>query len=167
MNRLDGLIITGKLEVRFQGQEQVLSELSKLQKCIAENDFPRLAISFGRLKESTKESEIDASEYLDSLYEFISEFEKILQREQEEQEDQEDQRAIEEKLNITLDELKYSSRLSARPYTFLTREGKKTVRDLAEMYEEEYEKIKHLGPQSIKEVKQLLKELGLKMKCDD
>ena len=164
MNRLDGLIITGGLEVRFQGKEELLNELSKLQKCIAENDGTKLAISFGRLKELSKNSEIDASEYFNSLYEFISEFEEILQREQE---DQEDQRAIEAKLNITLDELNYSGRLSARPCNYLKREGKKTVRDLVAMYEEQYEEIKHIGPQSIKEVKKLLKELGFEMKGED
>lgn len=164
MNRIDGLIITGGLEVRFQGQEQVLNELSKLQKCITENDGIKLAISFGRLKELSKNSEIDASEHFDALHEFISEFEKILQSDQE---DQEDQQAIEAKLNITLDELKYSSRLSTRTHTFLVRAGKKTVRDLVAMYEEEYEKIKHIGPQSIKEVKKLLKELGFELKVED
>ena len=111
MNKLEALVITGKLEVRFQGKEQLLNEVANLQKFIAENDFDNLAISFGRLSELTKDFTPNVSDYINSLYDFIFEVKEPLKREQE--------LGLKEKLAMTLEELD----VSLRTFNCLRRAG--------------------------------------------
>lgn len=154
MTKADALIVTGKLQVRLQGQEQLLTELSKLQKYIAENDFTNSAIEFGALEELIEDSGIDTGEYIESLHEFISEFEEIFQREQE------------EKLNMTFSDLMNASRINARAYNVLKGAGKETVRDVAKMTREELRKIKNIGNKTFNEVIDLMEELGFELRSE-
>jgi len=153
MNRLEALIIAAKLEVRLQQQEQLLNEVANLQKFIAESDYAKLAISFGRLSELIKDSGIDVSEYIQSLYEFISEAEENFQREQK------FKKTEEEKLNMTLEELDFTP----RTYNCLRIKGKDTVRDIVAMSDTELIGVRNLGRKSYEEVILKLKKLGLKL----
>ena len=156
MTKADALILTGKLQVRFQGREQLLTQLSKLQKYIAENDFVNSSIEFGKLEELIENSGIDTGGNIESLYKFISEFEKISQREQEE----------EEKLNMTFSDLMNASRINTRAYNVLKGAGKETVRDVAKMTREELRKIKNIGNKTFNEVIDLMEELGFELRSE-
>jgi len=154
MNRLETLIITGKLEVRFQQHEQLLNELANLQKFIEERDYARLAISFGRLTELINDSEIDVSNHMQSLYKFISEAEEHFQREQK------FNKTEEEKLNMPLEDLDFSLHV----YNCLKRVNIHTVKDLVAMTEIDFMKVKNLGKIGYEEVVLKFKQLGFKMK---
>ena len=51
MNKLKAMMVTGALEVKFEGQEKLLNEVANLQKHILEDDEIHVAIDIGRLKE--------------------------------------------------------------------------------------------------------------------
>lgn len=151
MNKFEALIITGKLEVRLEKQVNLLEEVANLQKFIVENDYTKLAISFGRLSESIKGCEIDVSENMQFLHEFISEVEKINSDINIAKE--------EKKLNMTLEELN----LSVRTYNCLKRANICTVKDLLALSKEDLLCVRNLGKSCIEEVISKLEKLGFKL----
>lgn len=154
MNRIEALVITGKLEIRFQKDEQILKELENLQKFITKRNLGKTAVSFGRICELVENSEIDVSEYMQYLYGFITDSEEKFQKKQEITMTEE-----ERKLNMTLEELE----LCVRGYNCLKRVGINTVRDLVKMTEEDFRNVRNLGKSCTEEVISKLKELGFEI----
>lgn len=117
MNKFDALIITGKLEVRFHGKEDLLNEVSNLQKSITDNDFVNFSISFGKLNELLKNAGIDdVNGEIQNLYNYV--FESLSQ----------DYKTLdrEAKLNLHISELHFTT----RTFNALKRSGLTTVQDI-------------------------------------
>ena len=70
MNKFEALIITGKLEVYFAGEKELLDEVKSIQKCIIDDDLINLAISLGRLDELSNSTNENVGKYLDNLMRF-------------------------------------------------------------------------------------------------
>ena len=149
MNKLEALVITGKLEVQFQGKEQLVNEVINLQKFIVENDLDNLAISFGRLSEFIKDLEIDVSTDMKFLYDLIVSAEVPMKKEE---------------IDKSIDTLN----LSIRTENCLKRAGMWTIRDLLAMKTMEgWMKVPNLGKKSFDETILKLKKLGFELKLED
>lgn len=149
MNKLEALTITGKLEIRFQGKEQLLDEIVNLQKFIIENDLDNQAIILGRISELTKDFETDVvSKDIKSLYDFIFERSKVEQLEVS---------MAKENLDLLIEELM----LTPRQFNDLKQIDINTVRDIVMMDNAREKLIKTLGKKSFDEVIVKLKEIGI------
>lgn len=67
-------------------------------------------------------------------------------------------------LAVTLDTPIAELDMSVRSYNCLTRAGKRTLRDIVEMTEEELRQVRNLGRKSVEEVKWHLEQRGLELK---
>jgi hypothetical protein len=67
-------------------------------------------------------------------------------------------------LAVTLDTPIAELDMSVRSYNCLTRAGKRTLRDIVEMTEEELRQVRNLGRKSVDEVKWHLEQRGLELK---
>lgn len=139
MNMYEALMITGRLEIIFQGEGQILNEVVRLQKSISEKDYAGCAISLGRLGEMTKKCKLDDSKSLESLSEFVINKEEVPKI-----------------VDTTIEDLKFS----VRTFNCLKRSGFSTIGDLLKLNGEELCKIRNLGQKSFKEILAKLKELG-------
>ena len=143
MNKLEALVITGKLELQFQGNEQLINEVINLRKFIVENDLDNLAISFGRLSELTKDLETDASTDMKFLYDLIVSAEVPMKKE-------------------GIDKSIETLNLSTRTYNCLRRAGVWTIRDFLT----KKTTVQSLGRKSYEETILKLKELGFELELE-
>lgn len=141
MNKLEALIITGSLEVRFEGLEKLLDEIANLQKNILEDDIIKIAINLGRLQEMLKNVDIEATKELQELHNYIL---------------VEDNNA---NLDLTINEMEFT----VRTYNNLDRAGIKTVKQLIAMSFEDLMHIKNIGQESSMEIVNKLENFGLKL----
>lgn len=146
MNKTDVLIAVGTLEVRFEGKERLLNELSLLQKCIVKDDYLQAAIYFGRLKELIKLFNINIDDSINEIYKYISKVEKKL--------------AQEKIQNMTIADFNFS----VRTFNCLARSGVSTGRELAKMSITELRKLRNMSSASIEEIVTTLKEYGIELK---
>ena len=149
MNKYEALAITGRLEVQLQSQEMLLNEIAKLQKSIAEEDSVGAAISFGRLSELTQKPNIDVSENLEALAQFVTTSTA----------DGETQRLE----SMPIEELD----LSIRSFNCLKRAGKCTLRDILAIPKSKLrdgKTIRNLGTKSAEEVIKAVETRGFKLK---
>ena len=147
MNKFEALIITGKLEVYFAGEKELLDEVKSIQKCIVDDDLINLAISLGRLDELSNSTNENVGKYLDNLMRFciasnIENGENVKQ---------------EAYKNMTVEELD----LSVRTYNVLTRNRPiRTVEDILAMDRFDFSTIRNLGRKSALEVVEKMETLG-------
>ena len=139
MNRLNIFVITGSLEVIFEGEERLLDEVARLQKHVSENDEIHTAIDIGRIVAMAKNFS-DADEAVRELQKAIF-FDESAQM---------------------IDELEFSP----RTYNCLCRAGITTVNELAGMSLTELKNVRHLGQKSFDEVVLKLKKLGIELGND-
>ncbi len=160
MNKYDALICTGRLEILLQGKTQLLNELRSLQKSIAENDYVKYAISFGKFSELVQKSkmlECIATELTLLATFIVEESEKHVEIEKQM-----------ELLNRSIDRIGLSTRTSNN----LIKAGIHNLNDLMKIPKSYFlrgrrldgETIKGLGSASKKEVMEKLKSFGLEMK---
>ncbi|MBR2744474.1 MAG: hypothetical protein IKE01_04175 [Clostridia bacterium] len=140
MNKYEALIITGRLEVYFAGENELLDEVKSVQKCIVDDDLINLAISLGRLNELSNSTNENVGKLLDDLMRFCvsSNVE------------------IEDNKNMILEEMG----LSIRSYNCLARAGLKNVADLLRYNAERFYRIRNLGKVSRREIVERMEELG-------
>jgi len=146
MNKTDVLIAVGTLEVRFEGEERLLNELSLLQKYIVKDDYLQAAIYFGRLKELIKFFNINIDDSINKIYKYISEVEKKL--------------AQEKIQNMPIADFNFS----VRTFNCLVRNRVSTGRELVKMSITELRKLRNMSSASIEEIVTTLKEYGIELK---
>lgn len=140
MNKLKAMMVTGALEVKFQGQEKLLNEVANLQKHILEDDEIHVAIDIGRLKEMANLN-ISEDANLKELYNSIF------------------LKPKNEKLNLNIEELE----LTVRTYNCLKRAGINTVNQLVSMSVEDLIKVRQMSRSSIIEIRKKLENLGFEL----
>ena len=139
MNSLNIFVITGSLEVIFEGQERLLDEVARLQKHVSENDEIHTAIDIGRIVAMAKNFS-DADEAVRELQKAIF-FDESAQ---------------------LIDELEFTP----RTYNCLGRAGITTVNELAGMSLPELKNVRNLGQKSLEEIVLKLKKLGIELGND-
>lgn len=142
MDKLKALMITGSLEVKFEGRERLLNEVKILQKNILEDDVSHVAIEIGRLREMLNNlAGINADEKIIQLRNCI---------------------LLEESnanLDLPIDEMEFT----VRTYNALYRAGIRIVRQLVALSLEELKNVLNLGEKSVDEVVIKLKNLGFEL----
>lgn len=146
MNKTDVLIDVGTLEVRFEGQERLLNELSLLRKYIVKDDYLQAAIYFGRLKELIKLFDINIDDNINEIYKYISKVEKKI--------------AQEKIQNMPIADFNFS----VRTFNCLARGGVHTGRELVKMSITELRKLRNMSSASIEEIVTSLREYGIELK---
>ena len=141
MNKLKALMITGSLEVKFEGQERLLNEVTNLQKNILKDDVIHMAIGVGRLGEMANNLGIDADEKMMQLRNFI-----LLEE-------------SDANLDLPIDEMEFS----VQTYNSLYRAGIRIVRQLVALSLEELKNVPKLGEKSVDEVVIKLQNLGFEL----
>lgn len=147
MNKFEALIITGKLEVYFAGEKELLDEVKSIQKCIIDDDLINLAISLGRLDELSNSTNENVGKYLDNLMRFCiaSNIENV------------ENVKLEAYKNMTVEELD----LSVRTYNVLTRSRPiRDVEDILALDRFSFSTIRNLGRKSAIEVVEKMETLG-------
>ena len=145
MNKYEALMVTGKLEVQFEGQEMLLSEIAKLQNCIKKEDFVAGAISLGRLSELSKNCNAE-NENLEALAKFFS---KCVAETESQQ-----------LMNMPIEQLS----LSVRAFNCLKRAGINTFGEILEHSEDDLHKVRNLGKTCFEEVISFVESKGFKLK---
>ncbi len=149
MNKYKALAITGQLEIQLQGHEDHLAEVTKLQKCIAEDNFISGAIYFGRLSELCKNFDPNVTKNLD----FLSTYVIASVNEKEDQ----------PLFDLPIEELD----LTVRSYNCLKRAGIHTIGDILHISKSvlcDRTTIRNLGIKSAQEIIERVENMGFKMK---
>ena len=142
MEKINLLVTTGKLEIIFEGREELLEELKEFTNSVLEEDVHRSAIRFGRLSKKVEATGIECSKELKELYTAIS----VLERKAK----------ILEFSNIPIEDL-----LHPVTVKHLKLVGIKNVGDITERTEKELMSIRNLGKKSFIEIISCLKKLGI------
>ena len=141
MDKIEAIIITSSLEVRFEGEEKLLKEVENLQKHILEDDVINTAMDFGRLKEMARTKKIDEDEDMKKLHDWI----------------------LLNENNANLDLGIGKLELTVRTDNLLRTGGINTVRQLISKSAEELKKEYNLPHKSVIEVAKKLKKLGFEL----
>lgn len=144
MNKYDALVITGKLEVRFKDNDDLLKLITDLQKFIAEGNIINAAITIGKISEITNDSE------LSSLQEFICSNEALTEKNNE----------CKGSLSKSISDLKFS----VRTHNCLLKAGKESLADLVSMSMDDFYHVRNLGKKGVDEIIAKLNELGFGIK---
>lgn len=138
MNKFEALIITGKLEVYFAGEKELLDEVKSIQKYIVDDDLVNLAISLGRLNELSKSHNENVGKYLENLVKYCvtSNVE------------------MEDKKNIAIEEMD----LTVRTFNCMKRAGCNTIADILKLDRKGL--LKNSGKKGVDEIIAKMKELG-------
>lgn len=135
------LSLTGKLEIIFRENEEILSELKKLQNFATENDMINTAICFGRISKMAEYSNFECIEELNTLENILSSNEAentyILAKS-----------LSSEIANIPIEELE----LSPKAFNILKRAGINNLETLAKLNQRELQSIRNLGRKSFDEI---------------
>ena len=126
-------------------RENSINEISELYEFLQEDDMFNLAISFGKLCELKN----DIQSLCDILLEVLRDWEEF--------------ETVEEKLNMNLNDLQFST----RTYNVLRRVGTNTVRDIVAKSEKELMSTRGFGKTNLEELNSKLKKLGLKLKTQE
>lgn len=134
-NKVKLMMEIGKLEVRFEGKEPVITELSNFRDKICSDDILQVAIAFGRIQARIGE-----------ITEEINTINCILEN-------------TESKLDMSIEELEFT----VRTYNVLKGARIRNVRQITEMSSEGWTKIRNLSRKSYEEISGKMYELGLKI----
>lgn len=139
MNRYEALVVTGRLEVIFAGDEKILEEVKALQEHIVNGNFVGLAITLGRLDALPKPRNKNIGKQQEDLVRyFIS-----------------DDAIMEERKSIKLEDMN----LGVRTYLMLKRNGCKTVGDILKLVGYDFIRMK-FSRKRLSEVTTAMKNLG-------
>ena len=136
-NKVKLMVEIGKLEVRFEEDSRVITELSNFRDKICGNDILQVAIAFGRLQARIGETT-----------EEIQEINYILTN---------------TKLTPVLDMLIDDLEFSVRTCTVLKNANVRNVKQIVEMSSAGWTKIRNLGRKSYTEIADKMHELGLEI----
>ncbi len=147
MKKFEALIITGKLEIYFAGEKELLDEVKLIQKCIVDDDSINLAISLGRLEELSNSTNENVGKCLDNLMRFC--IDSNIENGENDK--------LESYKNMTIEELD----LSTRTFNCLKRYTQaQSVADILAIDRSRFMEIKNLGRKSTIEVVKKMEALG-------
>lgn len=134
-NKVKLLVEIGKLEVRFEEDSQVITELSNFRDKICSDDILQGAIAFGRLQARIGET----TEEIQTINCILTNTKPVP--------------------DMSIGELEFT----VRTYNVLDRNQLRTVKQITEMSSEGWTKIKNLGRKSYEEIAEKMHGLGLEI----
>ena len=134
-NKIKLLVEIGKLEVRFEEDSRVITELSNFRDKICSNDILQAAIAFGRLQARIGKT----TEEIQTINCILVNAKPVL--------------------DMSIEELEFT----VRTYNVLEHAQVRTVKQITEMSSEGWTKIKNLGRRSYGEIAEKMHGLGLEI----
>ena len=134
-NKVKLLVEIGKLEIRFEEDSRVITELSNFRDKICSDDILQGAIAFGRLQARIGET----TEEIQTINCILTNTKPVP--------------------DMSIGELEFT----VRTYNVLDRNQVRTVKHITEMSSEGWTKIKNLGRKSYEEIAEKMHGLGLEI----
>ena len=134
-NKVKVMVEIGKLEVRFEEDSRVITELSNFRDQICNDDILQAAIAFGRLQARIGE----ITEEIQTINCILVNAKPVP--------------------DILIEEVEFT----VRTYNVLKNAQVKNVKQITEMSSEDWTKIKNLGRKSFEEIAEKMHRLGLEI----
>lgn len=134
-NKIKLLVEIGKLEVRFEEDSRVITELSNFCDKICNDDIMQAAITFGRLQARIGET----TEEIQTINCILTNAKLVP--------------------DISIEKLEFK----VRTYNVLKRAGIDNVKKITKMSFEDWTRVRNLGRESYEEIAEKMHELGLEI----